>query len=109
MYELARQQFEEKELVDVTLAAEGKVWLSYNSPAYLQQRHRLDTPPLGAIIELLQTATRQVNSARCKGNPPSQPTVVAEPDREEENHDQRRDDPLARREQSKDLEPGKTS
>lgn len=39
-------------------SAEGKVWLSYNSPEYLQQRHRLDTPPLGAIIELLQTATR---------------------------------------------------
>ena len=39
-------------------SAEGKVWLSYNSPEYLQQRHRLDAPPLGAIIDLLQTATR---------------------------------------------------
>lgn len=42
-------------------AADGKVWLSYNSPEFLQQRHGLDGPPLGAIIELLQAAARQVN------------------------------------------------
>ena len=34
----------------------GKVWLSYNSPEFLQQRHYLDAPPFGIIIELLRGA-----------------------------------------------------
>jgi uncharacterized protein (DUF302 family) len=39
-------------------SAEGKVWLSYNSPQFLQQRHGLDTLPFGAIGDLLQAATQ---------------------------------------------------
>ncbi len=39
-------------------SAGGKVWLSYNSPEFLQQRHRLETPPLGALVGLLQTAAQ---------------------------------------------------
>lgn len=39
-------------------SAEGKVWLSYNSPKFLQQRHRLDAPPLGALVDLLRNAAR---------------------------------------------------
>ncbi len=39
-------------------SAEGKVWLSYNSPEFLQQRHRLDAPPLGALVDLLRNAAR---------------------------------------------------
>jgi uncharacterized protein (DUF302 family) len=39
-------------------SAEGGVWLSYNSPEFLQQRHGLDTQPFGAIGNLLQTATQ---------------------------------------------------
>ncbi|MGA2870984.1 MAG: DUF302 domain-containing protein [Verrucomicrobiota bacterium] len=39
-------------------SAEGKVWLSYNSPEFLQQRHGLDAPPFGAIGSLLQTAAQ---------------------------------------------------
>lgn len=35
-------------------SADGKVWLSYNSPDYLQQRHGLDTRPFGAVEGLLQ-------------------------------------------------------
>lgn len=38
--------------------ADGKVWLSYNSPEYLQQRHGLEMPPLAAILDLLQRATQ---------------------------------------------------
>src|SRR5277367_2289025 len=30
-------------------STDGKVYLSYNSPEFLQQRHGLDTPPFGAI------------------------------------------------------------
>jgi uncharacterized protein (DUF302 family) len=40
-------------------SAEGRVWLSYNSPEFLQQRHGLDIRPFEAIGNLLQTATRQ--------------------------------------------------
>ncbi len=36
--------------------AEGKVRLSYNSPEFLQKRHGLDEPPLGAILELFKIA-----------------------------------------------------
>ena len=37
---------------------DGKVWLSYNSPEYLQQRHDLDAPPFGAVANLLSAATK---------------------------------------------------
>jgi pyruvate/2-oxoglutarate dehydrogenase complex dihydrolipoamide dehydrogenase (E3) component/uncharacterized protein (DUF302 family) len=38
-------------------AADGKVWLSYNSPEFLQQRHGLATPPFGALAKLFEMAT----------------------------------------------------
>jgi uncharacterized protein (DUF302 family) len=37
-------------------SADGKVWLSYNSPEYLQQRHGLEAPPFGVVGNLLQAA-----------------------------------------------------
>ena len=40
-------------------SADGKVWLSYNSPEFLQQRHGLDTPPFGPLGNLLQAAAGQ--------------------------------------------------
>src|ERR1700679_256672 len=39
-------------------SADGKVWLSYNSPEFLQQRHGLDAPPFGAIGSLLQAVAQ---------------------------------------------------
>jgi uncharacterized protein (DUF302 family) len=39
-------------------STEGKVWLSCNSPEYLQQRHNLETPPFGALANLLEKATQ---------------------------------------------------
>jgi uncharacterized protein (DUF302 family) len=39
-------------------SADGRVWLSYNSSAYLQRRHALETPPFGAIGNLLQVAAQ---------------------------------------------------
>jgi uncharacterized protein (DUF302 family) len=39
-------------------SSEGRVWLSYNSPEFLQQRHGLDTQPFGGIGNLLQAATQ---------------------------------------------------
>lgn len=39
-------------------AADGGVRLSYNSPEFLQQRHGLAEPPLGAILELLREAAQ---------------------------------------------------
>jgi uncharacterized protein (DUF302 family) len=39
-------------------SAEGKVWLSYNSPEFLQQRHGMETRPFEAIGNLLKTATQ---------------------------------------------------
>jgi uncharacterized protein (DUF302 family) len=30
-------------------SADGKVWLSYTSPDFLQHRHCLDTPPFAAL------------------------------------------------------------
>ncbi len=37
-------------------SADGKAWLSYNSPEFLQQRHGLPTPPFVPIGNLLQAA-----------------------------------------------------
>jgi uncharacterized protein (DUF302 family) len=39
-------------------SSEGGVWLSYNSPEFLQKRHGLDAQPFGAIGNLLQPATQ---------------------------------------------------
>jgi uncharacterized protein (DUF302 family) len=39
-------------------SADAKVWLSYNSPEFLQLRHGLDALPFGAIGSLLEEATR---------------------------------------------------
>ena len=39
-------------------SAEGKVWLSYNSPEFLRQRHGLDALPFEAIGNLIQTAAQ---------------------------------------------------
>jgi len=39
-------------------SADGKVWLSYNSPEFLQQRHGLAAPPFGGIVGLLQTVAQ---------------------------------------------------
>jgi uncharacterized protein (DUF302 family) len=39
-------------------SADDKVWLSYNSPEFLQQRHGLDAPPFGALGKLLEAATQ---------------------------------------------------
>lgn len=36
--------------------AEGKVWLTYNSPEYLQERHKLDFTPFPALENLLVSA-----------------------------------------------------
>ncbi len=36
---------------------DGKVWLSYNSPEFLQERHGLDAPPFGGVGNLLKAAT----------------------------------------------------
>src|SRR5580692_9554933 len=34
-------------------STDGKVWLSYNSPEFLQQRHGLETPPFQPVGNLL--------------------------------------------------------
>lgn len=39
-------------------SGDGKVWLSYNSPEYLQQRHGLDLEPFKALEPLLLAATQ---------------------------------------------------
>lgn len=39
-------------------SADGKVWLSYNSPEFLQQRHSLAAPPFAPLANLLQAATQ---------------------------------------------------
>jgi uncharacterized protein (DUF302 family) len=36
---------------------DGAVWLSYNSPEFLQKRHGLDTPPFGVLGNLVAAAT----------------------------------------------------
>ena len=39
-------------------SADGKVWLSYNSPEFLKQRHGLDAPPFEPVGNLLQAAVQ---------------------------------------------------
>jgi uncharacterized protein (DUF302 family) len=39
-------------------SAEGKVYLSYNSPEYLMQRHHLASPPFKAVEQLMGAAVR---------------------------------------------------
>lgn len=39
-------------------SAEGKVWLSYNSPEFLQKRHGLPAPPFVPVGNLLKQATQ---------------------------------------------------
>jgi uncharacterized protein (DUF302 family) len=39
-------------------SVEGRVWLSYNSPEYLQERHGTDMPAFAAIGNLLQKAAQ---------------------------------------------------
>jgi uncharacterized protein (DUF302 family) len=39
-------------------SADGKAWLSYNSPEFLQQRHDLPALPFVPIGNLLQAATQ---------------------------------------------------
>ena len=39
-------------------SADGKVWLTYNAPEYLQSRHHLDSAPFGPLSTLLESATR---------------------------------------------------
>jgi len=40
-------------------SADGKVWLSYNTPEYLKARHRLDSAPFRAVTALFQAAASQ--------------------------------------------------
>src|SRR5271155_5248935 len=39
-------------------SVDGRVWLSYNSPEFLQQRHGLDTRPFEAVGNLIQAAAQ---------------------------------------------------
>ena len=39
-------------------SADGTVWLSYNSPEFLRQRHGLETLPFAAIGNLLHAAAQ---------------------------------------------------
>ena len=39
-------------------SADGKAWLSYNSPEFLQQRHGLEAPPFQPVGNLLQAAAQ---------------------------------------------------
>lgn len=39
----------------------GKVWLSYNSPAYLKDRHELLQEPFGAVVVLMDEALGAVS------------------------------------------------
>jgi uncharacterized protein (DUF302 family) len=39
-------------------SADRRVWLSYNSPEYLMERHQLPSPPFKAVEELLSAATQ---------------------------------------------------
>lgn len=37
-------------------AEDGQVWLSYNSPAYLKERHALPQEPFGPVVALMESA-----------------------------------------------------
>ena len=37
---------------------DGAVWLSYNSPEFLQERYRLDAPPFGGLANLIAAAAK---------------------------------------------------
>ena len=37
-------------------ADEGQIWLSYNSPAYLKDRHSLPQEPFGPVVALIEEA-----------------------------------------------------
>jgi hypothetical protein len=50
---LARQQ--DKKVL-VWESEDGAVWLSYNSPEFLQERHGLDTCPFGVLANLVAAA-----------------------------------------------------
>lgn len=39
-------------------AADGKVWLTYNTPEFLKSRHHLDSAPFGPIAALFENATQ---------------------------------------------------
>jgi len=55
---LSRQQ-DKKDLplkVLVWESEDGAVWLSYNSPEFLQERHGLDTCPFGVLANLVAAA-----------------------------------------------------
>jgi len=39
-------------------SSDGTVWLSYNSPKYLKERHNLDSTPFQAIVALLTEAAQ---------------------------------------------------
>lgn len=39
-------------------ASDGRVWLSYNAPEFLQQRHGMETPPFAALAGLLHSAAQ---------------------------------------------------
>ncbi|HTS16607.1 MAG TPA: DUF302 domain-containing protein [Verrucomicrobiae bacterium] len=39
-------------------SADGKVWLSYNSPDFLMRRHHLESPPFKAVEAIFSAATR---------------------------------------------------
>jgi uncharacterized protein (DUF302 family) len=41
-------------------SADGKTWISYNSPAFLQQRHGLEKPPFEPLGQLLQAAAQPI-------------------------------------------------
>lgn len=43
-------------------SADGKVWLSWNSPEFLQQRHGLETPPFQPVENLLHAATQPASA-----------------------------------------------
>ncbi len=43
-------------------SGDGKVWLSYNSPEFLQRRHDLPAPPFEAMGTLFLTAAQTVDS-----------------------------------------------
>ncbi len=43
---------------------EGRVWLSYNDPEFLRQRHGLAAPPFAPMAALMQNAAQSGGGAR---------------------------------------------